>query len=105
MKSFATTVLDSVELSLVLITGNDVSRGEALCQNSRWSCLSVLIGLLSCPLELRLKAKILETLAAFAHSPITCTNLWQAIENAQVIPTLNTTSAYYPKGIQVIVHF
>ena len=44
----------------------------------------VCLGLLTCSVPPRLKAALLNTLAAFAKTPDIAVNLWQAVESTQV---------------------
>jgi len=55
-----------------------------MCENQQWLPLVTLVGLLTCPVPVRLKAEILHILAAFAKTPHIASAIWQSIETAQV---------------------
>ncbi|XP_037928730.1 nuclear pore complex protein Nup205-like [Teleopsis dalmanni] len=66
----------------------------AICEHPNWAPLHILIGLMSCSVPLMLKADIINTLAALANCKETAATLWNNMEDAQIIPTIPTTSAY-----------
>ncbi|XP_075229968.1 nuclear pore complex protein Nup205 isoform X2 [Lycorma delicatula] len=78
---------------------DDVSR-LALCENPAWAPLTVLLGLVSCCIQITLKAELLLTLAALAKSPDSAATLWHNLEASQILVTVPSTSSYQPRGIQ-----
>lgn len=70
---------------------------------SEWETLSVLLGLVSCPVRISLKADLILTLATLVKSPpsITAINFWQTLEASQMIVTVPTISSYQSRGIMV----
>jgi nuclear pore complex protein Nup205 len=70
----------------------------------------LLFGLLNCPIPIILKGEILQLLSSFSLTPMICVNMWQLLENSQIISTLNcqtgisgfsTTSVYSRNDIKV----
>lgn len=70
---------------------------------SEWETLQVLLGLVSCPVRISLKADLILTLAILVKSPppTTAINFWQILEASQMIVTVPTTSNYQSRGIMV----
>lgn len=52
-----------------------------------------LFGLLTCSIPHSLKGEILNLLATFSLSPQIAINLWQSLENSQLIPTISSLSS------------
>ncbi|RZF40837.1 hypothetical protein LSTR_LSTR003347 [Laodelphax striatellus] len=82
------------------VAENDEVSRLALCENPTWAPLSILLGLVSCCVQISLKAELLLTLAALAKSPDTAATLWHNLEASQIVVTVPTTSSYQPRGIQ-----
>ena len=61
----------------------------SLNENTLPMCL---FGLLTCSIPNSLKGEILNLLATFSLSPQIGINLWQSLENSQLIPTISTLS-------------
>ncbi|XP_065223054.1 nuclear pore complex protein Nup205 [Planococcus citri] len=78
---------------------DDISR-LAFCENLEWSCISILLGLVTCSIDVSLKADIVLTLSALAKSPEIGNIIWKNLETTQVIPTVPTTNNYQPRGVQ-----
>lgn len=70
---------------------------------SEWETLSVLLGLVSCPVRISLKADLILALATLVKSPPSTTALsfWQTLEASQIIVTVPTISNYQSRGIMV----
>lgn len=71
--------------------------------HSEWETLSVLLGLVSCPVRISLKADLILTLATLVKPPpsVTALNFWQTLEASQMIVTVPTISSYQSRGIMV----
>ncbi|KAL1130569.1 hypothetical protein AAG570_011815 [Ranatra chinensis] len=82
------------------VAENDPACAEAFCQTSSWSALGVLLGLVTCSVQVSLKAQLLLTLAALSRSATTSATIWYSLEASQVITTVPTTTTYHPRGIQ-----
>lgn len=85
----------------MLYTEHDEVSRLAFCENTAWSPLTLLLGLVTCSIQIPLKAELLLTLAALAKSPDTATVLWHNLEASQILVTVPSTSSYQPRGIQV----
>lgn len=72
-------------------------------ERSEWETLSVLLGLVSCPVRISLKADLILTLSTLVKPPpsITALNFWQTLETSQMIVTIPTISSYQSRGIMV----
>lgn len=70
---------------------------------SEWETLPVLLGLVSCPVRISLKADLILTLATLVKPPpqTTALNFWQTLEASQMIVTVPTISSYQSRGIMV----
>jgi len=70
---------------------------------SEWETLPVLLGLVSCPVRISLKADLILTLSTLVKPPpsIIAINFWQTLEASQIIVTVPTTSSYQSRGIMV----
>lgn len=70
---------------------------------TEWETLQVLLGLVSCPVRISLKADLILTLAILVKPPppVTAINFWQTLEASQMIVTVPTTSSYQSRGIMV----
>ncbi|XP_033102050.1 nuclear pore complex protein Nup205-like isoform X2 [Anneissia japonica] len=64
-----------------------------LCENRSWLPIVLLLGIVTCSVPPLLKAECLKALANFAKTPELAANLWQALENSQILPTLDRDSA------------
>lgn len=82
------------------IAENDSLTAETFCQMSSWSAMTVLLGLSVCPIPIPLKTHIFGALSGFASSPNCASALWHAIESAQIIATVPSTSTFQRRGIQ-----
>ncbi|RNA32500.1 nuclear pore complex protein Nup205-like [Brachionus plicatilis] len=71
-------------------TFNTSTSLTCLNENTLPMCL---FGLLTCSIPNSLKGEILNLLATFALSPQIAINLWQSLENSQLIPTTASTSS------------
>lgn len=56
----------------------------ALSESGRCHPLPIIFGLVTCPVPPKLKADLLNTLAAFAKTPEVTATIWHLIENSQV---------------------
>lgn len=74
-------------------THDEVAR-IALCEHPTWAPLHILLGLVSCSIDISLKTDLLLTLAALAKSKETAMQLWINLEATQIITTVPTTQAY-----------
>jgi len=74
---------------------------------SEWETLSVLLGLVSCPVRISFKADLILTLATLVKPPpsTTAINFWQTFEASQIIVTVPTISNYQSRGIMVITKY
>jgi len=70
---------------------------------SEWETLPVLLGLVSCPVRISLKADLILTLSTLVKPPpsIISINFWQTLEASQIIVTVPTISSYQSRGIMV----
>lgn len=70
---------------------------------SEWETLPVLLGLVSCPVRISLKADLILTLSTLVKPPpsIIAINFWQTLEASQIIVTVPTISSYQSRGIMV----
>lgn len=82
------------------VADNDSFSRIALCEHPIWSPLTVLLGLVSCPVPIPLKAALLSTLASLSKSPETTAQMWNNLEASQILVTIPSTSSYQPRGIQ-----
>jgi len=71
---------------------------------SEWETLPVLLGLVSCPVRISLKADLILTLSTLVkpQPSIIAINFWQTLEASQIIVTVPTISSYQSRGIMVI---
>lgn len=68
-------------------THDDVAR-IALCEHPSWAPLHILLGLVSCSIDISLKTDLLLTLAALSKSKETALQLWVNLEASQIITTI-----------------
>ena len=54
--------------------------------------LTVMFGLVTCPISISLKGEILNLLASFALTPQLAINMWQLLESSQLLPTSSGAS-------------
>lgn len=82
-------------------THDDVAR-IALCEHPSWAPLHMLLGLVSCSIDISLKTDLLLTLAALGKSKETALQLWHNLEASQIITTVQTTNTFstVPRGIE-----
>jgi len=68
-----------------------------------WETLPALLGLVSCPVKISLKADLILTLATLVKPPPTTTasSFWQTLEASQMIVTIPTFSSCQSRGIMV----
>ncbi|XP_046658392.1 LOW QUALITY PROTEIN: nuclear pore complex protein Nup205-like [Homalodisca vitripennis] len=92
--------LQSVLALVRTVAEHDQMSRLALCENAAWAPLSLLLGLVTCSIQINLKAEMLLTLAALAKSPATAATLWHNLEASQILATVPSTSSYQPRGIQ-----
>ncbi|XP_071943661.1 nuclear pore complex protein Nup205-like [Antedon mediterranea] len=64
-----------------------------LCENQAWLPIVLLFGIITCSVPPLLKAECLKALSTFAKTPELAANLWQALENSQILPTLDIGSS------------
>ena len=86
---------------LKMFTEHDESSRIAFCENLEWSCITILMGLVTCSIDVNLKADIISTLAALAKTAEIANNIWRNLETTQIIPTIPSTSNFQPRGVQV----
>ncbi|KAL4083012.1 hypothetical protein QTP88_028342 [Uroleucon formosanum] len=69
--------------------------------HSEWETIRVLLGLVSCPVIISLKADLILTLSTLVKPPplIKAINFWQTLEASQIIVTVPTISSYQSNGI------
>lgn len=74
---------------------------------SEWETLPVLLGLVSCPVRISLKADLILTLATLVKPPpsLTALNFWHTLEASQIIVTVPTISSYQSRGIMVNISY
>lgn len=74
--------------------------------HTEWETLQVLLGLVSCPVRISLKADLILTLATLVKPPppVTAISFWQTLEASQMIVTIPTTSTYQSRGIMVNIY-
>jgi len=73
--------------------------------HSEWETIKVLLGLVSCPVIISLKADLILTLSTLVKpSPlIKAINFWQTLEASQIIVTVPTISSHQNHGIMVSI--
>lgn len=76
-----------------IATNDEVAR-IALCEHPSWAPLHVLIGLISCSIDVLLKADLLLTLSALAKSNEIAIQIWINLEASQIITTVPSTSTF-----------
>lgn len=71
-------------------TGNDMtsSFNTSLASNDN-NLPTLMFGLLTCSIPVSLKGEILNLLAALSLNPLISINMWQLLENSQILPTMN----------------
>ncbi|KAJ5075320.1 nuclear pore complex protein nup205 [Anaeramoeba ignava] len=69
-----------------IVANYEIGRIE-LVQNSRWGTLHSLVGLLSCRIPSKLKSALLGTISAFCKTPQIALNVWEMIEESQLLQT------------------
>ncbi|XP_018324440.1 nuclear pore complex protein Nup205 [Agrilus planipennis] len=72
----------------------------ALCEHPGWAPLTILLGLVACSVPLSLKANLLYALAALCKSHDIASQMWNNLEDSQILVTIPSTSSYQPRGIQ-----
>jgi nuclear pore complex protein Nup205 len=72
------------------VTANCEAARVAMAENSSWQPILLLLGLLGCGVPTHLKAELLRTLAALAKSPEVAHIVWQNVEAAQLVATVQT---------------
>lgn len=77
----------------VVATYDDAAR-IALCKHPIWAPLPIMLGLVSCLIDISLKADLLLTLSALGKSKETALQLWINIETSQIIKTISSTNAF-----------
>lgn len=77
----------------IIATNDEVAR-IALCEHPSWAPLHVLMGLISCSIDVSLKADLLLTLAALAKSNEVAVQIWMNLEASQIITTIPSTSTF-----------
>ena len=82
-------------------TEHDESSRIAFYENLEWSCITILMGLVTCSIDVNLKADIISTLAALAKTVEIANTIWRHMETTQIIPTVPSTSNFQPRGVQV----
>lgn len=92
--------LQAVLLLIKTVAEQDEFSRVALCEHPGWVPLTILLGLVSCPIPIPLKADLLSTLAMLAKSPETAAQMWNNLESSQILVTIPSTSNYQPRGIQ-----
>ncbi|KAG8230311.1 hypothetical protein J437_LFUL000581 [Ladona fulva] len=101
--------LHAVLALLTTIAEQDESSRLALAENPSWRAVQSLLGLVTCPVPIPLKARLLLALAALATtSPsseskkesVVTTLVWHHLEASQILITVPTTSCYQPRGVQ-----
>lgn len=65
-----------------------------LCESRSWGPVHSLLGLVSCSIDLTLKADLLLTLSALGKSKETALSLWFNLESCQIITTIPSTNAF-----------
>ncbi|XP_050530233.1 nuclear pore complex protein Nup205 isoform X2 [Daktulosphaira vitifoliae] len=72
-----------------------------IVERAEWEALSVLLGLVSCPVRISLKADLILALATLVKPPPPTTSLsfWHTLEASQIIVTVPTISNYQSRGI------
>lgn len=70
--------------------------------NSGETLPSLMFGLLSCPIPVVLKGDILNLLASLSLNPLMGVNMWQLLENSQILPTA-TNAAFLSSSSASVV--
>lgn len=88
---------------LCLFLEQSVKSKVTFVDRSEWETLPVLLGLVSCPVRISLKADLILTLSTLVKPPpsIIAINFWQTLEASQIIVTVPTISSYQSRGIMV----
>uniref|UniRef100_A0A1B0CE99 Nuclear pore complex protein n=1 Tax=Lutzomyia longipalpis TaxID=7200 RepID=A0A1B0CE99_LUTLO len=82
------------------VARNDEMARIAICEQSTWSPLQIMVGLVGCSVIIPLKADLLRTLAALGQSRETALQLWNCLETSQVIHTIPSTAQFHNQGIE-----
>ncbi|XP_050438830.1 nuclear pore complex protein Nup205 [Adelges cooleyi] len=103
-KGITTLEIQGLQAVLKLIRNvaeHSVKSKIIIVDRSEWETLSVLLGLVSCPVRISLKADLILALATLVKSPPSTTALsfWQTLEASQIIVTVPTISNYQSRGI------
>lgn len=61
----------------------------AICGNSEWSAVNVLLGLLNCGVPLILKAELMLTISGLVKTADVAVKVWLSMENARILPSLS----------------
>lgn len=86
--------LQSVLAVIRAVATHDEFARIALCDHPIWQPLTVLLGLVGCPVPIPLKTELLRTLAALGRSKETALQLWVNLEHIQIIQTIPTTAQF-----------
>jgi len=87
----------------IFLLEQSVKSKVTFVDRSEWETLPVLLGLVSCPVRISLKADLILTLSTLVKPPpsIIAINFWQTLEASQIIVTVPTISSYQSRGIMV----
>ncbi|XP_071445952.1 nuclear pore complex protein Nup205-like [Hetaerina americana] len=95
---------------LTTIAEQDEASRLALAENPTWGAIPSLLGLVTCPVPIPLKARLVHALAALATPSLSAsersvessvtTLVWHHLEASQILLTVPTTSCYQPRGVQ-----
>ncbi|XP_078583600.1 nuclear pore complex protein Nup205-like isoform X3 [Branchiostoma floridae x Branchiostoma japonicum] len=105
VRSITAQELDGL-LSVLQLTERIAEEDEnsrlALCEHPHWMPTVLFFGLLQCPVPSELKAALMRTVAALAKSPEIAAGLWQSLEVAQILQTVQPSGqTVQAAGIQV----
>uniref|UniRef100_A0A1B0FYB5 Uncharacterized protein n=1 Tax=Phlebotomus papatasi TaxID=29031 RepID=A0A1B0FYB5_PHLPP len=82
------------------VADNDEMARIAICEQSSWSPLQIMVGLVGCSVIIPLKADFLKTLGSLAQSRETALQLWNCLEVSQIIHTIPSTAQFLNQGIE-----
>lgn len=82
----------ALQVIQAVATHDEISRNTFI-ENRKWAAVPNFLGLISCSIDVLLKADLLLTLCALGKSVETALQLWFNLESSQIIPTIPSTNA------------
>ncbi|XP_059616837.1 nuclear pore complex protein Nup205 [Phlebotomus argentipes] len=82
------------------VADNDEMARITICEQSTWSPLQIMVGLVGCSVIIPLKTDFIKTLASLSKSRETALQLWNCLEVSQIIHTIPSTAQFHNQGIE-----